>query len=224
MNLLNGLLLVLILWIDLKESQSKIIMVSGVDEAASLPLVINTWAFVNATTKAWKSLKFSNDPLQAVEEGCSTCESERCDGTVGYGGSPDESGESTLDALIMDGPTHRAGSVAGLRRVKNAIQVARAVMNYTKHTLLVGNLATQFAVEMGFVQEDLHSVEAMTKWVDWVSRNCQPNFRQNVSPDPSTSCGPYRPLPAAMADVNRVKFDINVGLLILKLNLNTNRF
>ena len=39
----------------------------------------------------------------AVEAGCSKCEDLQCDGTVGYGGSPDENGETTLDAMIMDG-------------------------------------------------------------------------------------------------------------------------
>ena len=41
--------------------------------------------------------------LDAVEVGCSRCESDQCDNTVGWGGSPDEDGETTLDALIMDG-------------------------------------------------------------------------------------------------------------------------
>lgn len=41
--------------------------------------------------------------LDAIEESCSLCEDQRCRKTVGYGGSPDESGETTLDALIMDG-------------------------------------------------------------------------------------------------------------------------
>lgn len=41
--------------------------------------------------------------LDAIEKGASVCEEEQCDGTVGYGGSPDEDGETTLDALIMDG-------------------------------------------------------------------------------------------------------------------------
>ena len=31
------------------------------------------------------------------------CEVLQCDTTVGYGGSPDENGETTLDAYIMDG-------------------------------------------------------------------------------------------------------------------------
>lgn len=41
--------------------------------------------------------------IDAVVEGCSVCEREQCDTTVGYGGSPDENGETTLDAMIMDG-------------------------------------------------------------------------------------------------------------------------
>ena len=39
----------------------------------------------------------------ALMQGCTVCEDEQCDFTVGYGGSPDEEGETSLDALIMDG-------------------------------------------------------------------------------------------------------------------------
>lgn len=163
--------------------------------------VMNTWPFTQATEKAWQTLTSTDNVLEAVERGCAECESERCDGTVGYGGSPDESGETTLDALIMDGASHRAGSVAGLRRVKNAIGVARAVMNFTRHTLLVGDLATQFALEMGFGDEDLHSVESMKRWIEWAENSCQPNFRDNVEPDPRASCGPYK----SRKDFNNIK-------------------
>ncbi len=41
--------------------------------------------------------------VDAVVAGCSKCEELQCDTTVGYGGSPDENGETTLDAMIMDG-------------------------------------------------------------------------------------------------------------------------
>lgn len=41
--------------------------------------------------------------MDTVEEGCKVCEQMQCRGTVGYGGAPDENGETTLDALIMDG-------------------------------------------------------------------------------------------------------------------------
>lgn len=71
---------------------------------AVLPLVINTWNFETATRQAWDAVANRNkSAIQAVVEGCSVCEREQCDGTVGYGGSPDENGETTLDAMIMDG-------------------------------------------------------------------------------------------------------------------------
>lgn len=55
----------------------------------------------------------------------------QCDGTVGYGGSPDENGETYLDAMIMDGTTKNAGAVGHLRNIRNAILVAKYVMLYT---------------------------------------------------------------------------------------------
>ncbi|KAG8285655.1 hypothetical protein J6590_075934 [Homalodisca vitripennis] len=53
---------------------------------------------------AWDAVYRRNlSAIDAVELGCSVCEREQCDFTVGYGGSPDENGETTLDAFIMDG-------------------------------------------------------------------------------------------------------------------------
>ena len=55
---------------------------------------------------AWKTLYTEKRSiLDAIEESCSLCEAMQCRGTVGFGGSPDENGETTLDALIMDGYT-----------------------------------------------------------------------------------------------------------------------
>ncbi|XP_019940958.2 N(4)-(beta-N-acetylglucosaminyl)-L-asparaginase [Paralichthys olivaceus] len=160
---------------------------------ASLPLVINTWPFKNATAAAWSALQSGGSVLDAVEEGCARCEVEQCDGTVGYGGSPDESGETTLDALIMNGDTMEVGAVADLRRIKNAIGVARAVMEFTDHTLLVGEAASMFAENMGFLAEDLTTNNSVNIFSRWLGSNCQPNYRKNVFPDPSKSCGPYKP-------------------------------
>lgn len=53
---------------------------------------------------AWETVnKPEMSAIDALVAGCSTCEREQCDTTVGYGGSPDENGETTLDAMIMDG-------------------------------------------------------------------------------------------------------------------------
>ncbi|XP_026186331.1 N(4)-(beta-N-acetylglucosaminyl)-L-asparaginase isoform X1 [Mastacembelus armatus] len=160
---------------------------------ASLPLVINTWPFKNATAAAWSVLQSGGSVLDAVEKGCARCEIEQCDGSVGYGGSPDESGETTLDAMIMNGDTMDVGAVADLRRIKNAIGVARAVMERTDHTLLVGESASVFAENMGFIAEDLTTNRSLNTFSQWLKGNCQPNYRKNVFPDPSISCGPYKP-------------------------------
>ncbi|KAK1341737.1 hypothetical protein QTO34_016486 [Cnephaeus nilssonii] len=158
-----------------------------------LPLVLNTWPFGNATEAAWRTLVSGGSALDAVERGCAVCESEQCDGTVGFGGSPDEFGETTLDAMIMDGTTMNVGAVGDLRRIKNAIGVARSVLEHTTHTLLAGESATKFAESMGFVNEDLSTDKSRALHSDWLARNCQPNYWRNVIPDASKYCGPYKP-------------------------------
>ena len=117
---------------------------------------------------------------------------------MGFGGSPDENGETTLDALIIDGVSLQVGSVGALRNVKNAIGVARAVMEYTSHTMLVGDQATAFAVEMGFETTNLTTAGSQQIWEDWQTADCQPNMRRNVQPDPTKFCGPYKPAGAQM--------------------------
>ncbi|KAG7256042.1 hypothetical protein CRUP_006401 [Coryphaenoides rupestris] len=169
-----------------------VILVTSLGEA-SLPLVVNTWSFKHAAAAAWEALQSGGSALDAVERGCGRCEVDQCDGSVGYGGSPDERGETSLDALIINGDTMEVGAVADLRRVKNAIRVARAVMERTHHTLLVGESATAFAEDMGFPAEDLTTNTSMSIFTRWLNGNCQPNYRKNVVPDPATSCGPYRP-------------------------------
>uniref|UniRef100_A0ABM5GIP1 N(4)-(Beta-N-acetylglucosaminyl)-L-asparaginase n=1 Tax=Pogona vitticeps TaxID=103695 RepID=A0ABM5GIP1_9SAUR len=118
--------------------------------ASPLPLVLNICAFWKATETAWNTLHSGGSELDAVEKGCGQCEIEQCDGSVGYGGSPDEHGETTLDAMIMDGNTMKVGAVADLRRIKNAIGVARKVIEHTRHTLLVGETASFFCRKHGF--------------------------------------------------------------------------
>ncbi|XP_008557128.1 N(4)-(Beta-N-acetylglucosaminyl)-L-asparaginase [Microplitis demolitor] len=159
------------------------------------PLVVITWDYLNATQHAWKILNEENkSSIDAIEGAGSLCEELQCRTTVGYGGSPDEAGETTLDAMIMDGVNMDVGAVGGIRNIKNAISVARKVLENTDHTLLAGSLATDFAVKMGFKHESLTTDFSKNMWESWMKNNCQPNFWKNVNPDPSTSCGPYNPV------------------------------
>ncbi|XP_046852184.1 N(4)-(Beta-N-acetylglucosaminyl)-L-asparaginase-like isoform X2 [Xenia sp. Carnegie-2017] len=163
----------------------------------SLPLVVNTWGppFFDAPKKAWSVIQNGQSSLDAVEQGCSVCEIEQCDGTVGYGGSPDENGDTTLDAMIMDGETHDVGSVGCLKNIRSAISVARSVMEE-----IVGDDATQFAKQMGFKEQSLQTNKSLNIWKSWKKNNCQPNFWKNVQPDPKESCGPYKPIKRLKCD------------------------
>src|SRR5262249_54866608 len=97
------------------------------------------------------------------------------------------------DAQIMDGTTMNAGAVASLRRVRNAVGVARAVLEHTAHTLLAGDQALAFAVENGFAAEDLTTGRSADMCAQWRAGKSQPNYRVNAVPNATQSCGPYRP-------------------------------
>ncbi|HYD00627.1 MAG TPA: isoaspartyl peptidase/L-asparaginase, partial [Phycisphaerales bacterium] len=68
---------------------------------------------------------------------------------AGRGAALTDRGRAELDASIMDGATLRAGAVAGVMTVKNPVSLARLVMEKTRHVLLAGDGAEQFATSMG---------------------------------------------------------------------------
>ncbi|KAG5946924.1 hypothetical protein E4U60_003584 [Claviceps pazoutovae] len=164
-----------------------------------IPIIIHTWSgpFKAASSAASTILRLPHaSALDAIQAGASACEQNQCDGTVGPGGSPDETCETTLDALLMHGGhTLNVGAVGSLRRVKNAVAVARHVLEYTQHSLLVGDLATRFAIERGFLEEDLTTRHSVARCEEWKRGGCQPNARRGggvTVPDPGRFCGPYR--------------------------------
>ena len=68
---------------------------------------------------------------------------------AGRGAVLNHEGDAELDAAIMDGAGPRAGAVAGIRRVKNPIELARLVMEKSPHVLLIAEGAEDFALEQG---------------------------------------------------------------------------
>lgn len=64
---------------------------------------------------------------------------------AGRGGNPNEQGFVELDASIMRGSDKNAGAVAAVKKIKNPIKAALAVMNNSRHVMFVSEGAENFA-------------------------------------------------------------------------------
>jgi len=124
------------------------------------PLIISSANGVHALDKGMDILKKGGETLDAVIAAVTVVEDDPKDNSVGYGGLPNEEGEVELDASVMHGPTGRAGSVAGVRRIKNVARLAKTVMEKTNHVMIVGDGARRFAVAEGFEELNLLTEEA----------------------------------------------------------------
>jgi len=131
------------------------------------PLIISSANGVNALGRGMDILKKGGDTLDAVVAAVTVVEDDPKDDSVGYGGLPNEEGEVELDASVMHGPTHRAGSVASVRRIKNVARLAKTVMERTNHVMIVGDGARRFAVAQGFEEMNLLTEHSRKVWLAW---------------------------------------------------------
>jgi beta-aspartyl-peptidase (threonine type) len=71
-------------------------------------------------------------------------------------------GRNELDASIMEGHGLNAGAVCGVTRIRNPVELARAVMERSEHVMLAGAGAEEFASGQGFAfvpQSYFHTAE-----------------------------------------------------------------
>ena len=136
-------------------------------KATDLPLFVSTWPFGKpANEEALKVFQNGGSLLDAVEQGIALVETSG-NSSVGLAGIPNAEGLVQLDACIMAGPDHRAGSVAALEAIAHPISVARRVMEKTPHVMLVGEGAQQFALKQGFaLVESAHKKKKAEKPAD----------------------------------------------------------
>lgn len=146
--------------------------VGGVGRAARVdgPVVVSTWPFGRfANDITYPALIDGRSRLDAIELGIREVERRSCDGSVGIGGRPNAAGYPQLDACIMDGPGQRAGSVAGVEGIPFPISAARAVLEYSKHVMLVGEGARWFAIEHGVESDEERIAEYRTARDAWLA-------------------------------------------------------
>jgi N4-(beta-N-acetylglucosaminyl)-L-asparaginase len=131
------------------------------------PIIICANNGFNYLDDAFAFLKNGGDTLDAALRVVKGPEDDPNDTSVGLGGIPNEEGVVELDACCMHGPTRRAGSVGGVRNIKNVSLVSKAVMDHTGHVMLVGEGAERFAVAMGFPRENLLTDHSRKIWLLW---------------------------------------------------------
>jgi len=126
---------------------------------------------VSCVEKAFSMITGGGDVLDALLAGVNIPELDPEESGIGYGGLPNEEGVVQLDACCMHGPKKRAGGVAALEGVRTPSLVAKAVMEYTDHHLLVGKGAQDFARKLGFeIEDDLNTEKSRRLWLEWKRR------------------------------------------------------
>jgi beta-aspartyl-peptidase (threonine type) len=93
-------------------------------------------------------------------------------------------GKNELDASIMDGRTRAAGAVAGVTVIRHPISAARAVMERSRHVMLVGTGAEAFARA-----QDLEIVEPGYFFTERRWQQLEQNLRNNNLPMPQRPAG-----------------------------------
>ena len=105
-------------------------------------------ALTEALQKGYDTLKKGGSSIDAVElavrilEDCPLF-------NAGKGAVFTHEGKNEMDAAIMNGNTLAAGSVAGVTTIRNPVSTARAVMEKSKHVMMMGPGAEKFAASVG---------------------------------------------------------------------------
>ena len=162
------------------------------------PVIVTRVTGDQSVQEAYQMLLDGVDTLEAAHHICVGRENDPKDHSVGLGGLPNEEGVVELDSCCMHGPSRRAGSVGGVRNIKNVCLVARKVYEHTSHVMLVGEGAEKFAVDFGFPRENLLTDDARKVWLLWKESNSQmdwwgPGMADPAWKDPYANVPPPRP-------------------------------
>jgi beta-aspartyl-peptidase (threonine type) len=117
----------------------------------------------NALRAGREILQSNGSSLDAVEAAVRVLEDDP-HFNAGKGSYFTSAGTNEMDAAIMDGKTLAAGAVAEIEHVRNPIVLARAVMEKSKHVMMVGAGAEEFAKRNGIELVDAKYFFTQDRW------------------------------------------------------------
>lgn len=157
-------------------------------------------AMTAAVEAGSKVLREGGSALDAVETVIRAMEDDPLF-NAGRGAVFTAEGKNELDASIMDGATLKAGSVAGLTRTRHPISAARAVMEKSRHVMLIGEGAETFAVQNGLEQVEPSFFFTERRWTGLADELKKQNL-----PMPMRPAGAPAPSAALDAPLDERKF------------------
>ncbi len=95
---------------------------------------------------------------------------------AGRGSVFTKKGVQEMDAAVMNGQTLAAGAVAGVRNVRNPIELAMEVMQNSNHVFLSGKGASDFAIKQGIKLEPDEYFFSQFRYDQWKNLRDSDNY------------------------------------------------
>jgi len=168
-------------------------------------------ALKESLNAAAEILERNGSALDAVEAAIRLMEDKTLFDT-GRGAVFTAEGHNELDAAIMDGATLKAGAVAGVTRTRHPITLARAVMEKTKHVMLIGPGADAFSKSAGLEQVDPSFFFTERRWQELIKE-----LEKEGKPIPPRPAGapPAPTIPTANVELPQAQQFGTVGVVAL---------
>ncbi len=151
-----------------------------------------------AVLKGKEILERGGSSLDAVEAAVRLLE-DAPEFNAGRGSVFTSDGGHEMDAAVMDGASLRAGAVAGVRRVKNPVALARLVLEKSPHVLLSGPGADLFAKESGLEMAPPSYFHTEERWRDLLRAKAKAG--EKAPPSPPEAPEPHGTVGAVALDL-----------------------
>jgi len=95
---------------------------------------------------------------------------------AGRGSVFTKKGIQEMDAAVMDGANLGAGAVAGVRNVRNPVELAVEIMQHSNHVFLTGKGANDFAIRQGVKLEPDEYFFSQFRYDQWKAMRDSDNY------------------------------------------------